>query len=145
MLPLFIRVLHSTVCFSLVLVTIFASIPLFLGLHIMSIRESSWMDKRWKSVSIVGMLVVKSGIVRKKQRYKCPESRCTMCEQDSRIRYTDKEREAAIILYLEGDGFRRIARILTQIYGKLFHNQTIIKWVKKAARFQITKITSQWI
>ena len=103
------------------------------------------MDKRWKSVSIVGMLGVKSGIVRKKQRYKCPESRCTMCEQDSRIRYTDKEREAAIILYLERNGFRRIARILTHIYGKLFHNQTIIKWVKKAARFQITKITSQWI
>ena len=66
------------------------------------------MDKRWKSVSIVGMLWVKSGIVRKKQRYKCPESRCTMCEQDSRIRYTDKEREAAIILYLEGVDFEEL-------------------------------------
>ena len=74
----------------------------------------------------------KSGIVRKKQRYKCPESRCTMCEQDSRIRYTYKGREATITLYLESNGFRRIARILTQIYGKLFHNQTIIKLVKKA-------------
>ena len=52
---------------------------------------------------------------------------------DVRKRSTDKEREAAITLYLEGDDFRRIARILIQIYGKLFHNQTIIKWVKKAA------------
>ena len=56
-----------------------------------------------------------------------------MCEQDSRIKFTDKEREAAITLYLEGNAFRRIARILTQIHGKLFHNQTILKWVKKAA------------
>ena len=56
-----------------------------------------------------------------------------MYEIDSRIKFTDKEREAAITLYLEGNGFRRIARILTQIYGKSFHNQTIIKWVKKAA------------
>ena len=51
---------------------------------------------------------------------------------DVRKRSTDKEREAAITLYLEGDDFRRIARILIQIYGKLFHNQTLMNWIKKA-------------
>ena len=61
------------------------------------------------------------------------------------MKYSDEERKHAVVLYLEGCGFRRIARIMSKIFGKLFHNQTIIKWVKKAARFQITKITSQWM
>ena len=51
-----------------------------------------------------------------------------MCETDSREKFTDKERQVAITLYLEGCGFRRIARSLSQIYKKLFHKQ-----VKKAA------------
>ena len=66
-----------------------------------------------------------------------------MCEKDSRIKFTDKEREVAITLYLEGNGFRRIARILTQIYGKLFYNQTIIKWVKNAISLLEHKIHDQ--
>ena len=88
MLPLFIRVLYSTVCFSLVLVTIFASIPLFLGLHIMSIRESSWMDKRWKSVSIVDMCACENPVLcGGKQRYKCPKCRRTRTVLE---KFTDK-------------------------------------------------------
>ena len=51
-----------------------------------------------------------------------------MCETDSREKFTDKERQAAITLYLGENGFRRIARSLSQIYKKLFHKQ-----VKKAA------------
>ena len=47
--------------------------------------------------------VWKSGIVGEKQGYKCPECRRTMCEQDSRVKFTDKGRYAAISLYLEGE------------------------------------------
>ena len=89
------------------------------------------MMKECKYCGHIG--VWKSGVVMGKQRYKCQNCRRTMCETDSREKFTDKERQAAITLYLEGCGFRRIAKILRQKYGKLFHNQTIIKWVKKAA------------
>ena len=60
----------------------------------------------------------KSGIVRKKQRYKCPECRRMLCKKDSQIKFTDKERETTIALYIGENGFRRIAKILTQIYRK---------------------------
>ena len=53
-----------------------------------------------------------------------------MCEKDSRIKFTDKEREVA--LYLEGCGFRRIARIMSKICGKTYRYQTIMNWIKKA-------------
>ncbi|MBQ9335164.1 MAG: hypothetical protein IJS10_01320 [Alphaproteobacteria bacterium] len=55
-----------------------------------------------------------------------------MCEKDSRIKFTDKEREAAINLYLEGCGFRRIARIMSKIFGKTYRYQTIVNWIKTA-------------
>ena len=57
--------------------------------------------------------------------------RCARQILEKNLRIKNDRRQ--LPLYLEGCGFRRIARILTQIYRKLFHNQTIIKWVKKAA------------
>jgi hypothetical protein len=41
------------------------------------------------------------------------------------------ERYVAMVLYLEGNGFRRIARILHQIFGVRIHDPPIIHWIKK--------------
>ena len=55
-------------------------------------------------------------------------------EKDRREKYSKKEREVAVILYLEGCGFRRIARILSEMFEKHFCYQTVILWIKKAAK-----------
>ena len=36
----------------------------------------------------------------------------------------------AFILYTEGNGFRRIARILSKIFNKKIYYQTVVKWLK---------------
>ena len=40
----------------------------------------------------------------------------------------------AVTLYLEGCGFRRIARILSEMFEKHFCYQTVILWIKKEAK-----------
>ena len=50
--------------------------------------------------------------------------------EDSRKKYTEKEQETAFILYTEGNGFRRIARILSKIFNKKIYYQTVVKWLK---------------
>jgi len=52
------------------------------------------------------------------------------CDGDSRQKYDEKIKEMAFILYTEGNGFRRIARILSKIYKKKFYYQTVFKWLK---------------
>ena len=87
--------------------------------------------------------VWKAGIVRKKQQYKCPECRCAMCVKDSRIKFTDKGREATITLYLEENGFRRIARIMSKIFNKNYRYQTIMNWIKNAGLKVLSEKTKQ--
>ncbi|MBQ3564829.1 MAG: hypothetical protein IJA14_01615 [Alphaproteobacteria bacterium] len=53
---------------------------------------------------------------------------------DRREKYTEKERQTAIDLYLEGCGFRRIARILSGIFNRHVCYQTVIQWIKKEAK-----------
>ena len=55
-------------------------------------------------------------------------------KKDRREKYLTKEREVAVTLYLEWCGFRRIARILSEIFEKRFCYQTVILWIKKAAK-----------
>ena len=43
----------------------------------------------------------------------------------------------AVTLYLEGCGFRRIARILSEMFEKHFCYQTVILWIKKEAKKEI--------
>jgi hypothetical protein len=40
----------------------------------------------------------------------------------------------ALKLYLEGYGFRRIARIMSEIFKKRFLYQTILKWIRKLGK-----------
>ena len=37
----------------------------------------------------------------------------------------------ALILYENGNGFRRIAEILSKVFGKKIYYQTVVKWLKK--------------
>lgn len=47
----------------------------------------------------------------------------------------------ALTLYLEGCGFRRIARILINMFEKHFCYQIVILWIRKEAkRIESTKI-----
>jgi transposase-like protein len=51
---------------------------------------------------------------------------------DDREKYPEQVRLTAIILYLEGCGFRRIARILREIFRIKVHYQLVIHWIKQA-------------
>ena len=82
------------------------------------------MDKELKCPKCGSEKRVKSGFNNKKQRYLCKECRCHYTV--SQRGYPEHIRRKAIQLYLEGNGFRRIERIL-----KVSH-VSVINWVKKA-------------
>ena len=82
------------------------------------------MDKELKCPKCGSDKRVKSGFNNKKQRYLCKECRCHYTV--SQRGYPEHIRRKAIQLYLEGNGFRRIERIL-----KVSH-VSVINWVKKA-------------
>ncbi|MBQ2175455.1 MAG: hypothetical protein II453_10480, partial [Alphaproteobacteria bacterium] len=42
------------------------------------------------------------------------------------------QRKYALVLYLERNGFKRIARIMSKIFNKNYRYQTIMNWIKKA-------------
>jgi hypothetical protein len=42
-----------------------------------------------------------------------------------------REKNTDVVLYLEGYGFRRIARILSEIFGKKIHNLLVLYWIRK--------------
>ena len=78
--------------------------------------------------------IVKNGIARGVQRYKCNECSREQIAGDKREKYEDKQRKAAVILYLEGNGIRRIARILNQIFTINVKWQTVAQWLQKAGK-----------
>ena len=73
----------------------------------------------------------KSGITRGKQRYFCKNCERNQVAGDNREKHSEMERYVAMVLYLEGNGFRRIARILQQIFRVKIHDPLIIHWIKK--------------
>ena len=82
------------------------------------------MDKKLKYPKCGSEKRVKSGFHIEKQRYLCKECRCHYTVEQRG--YPEHIRRNAIQLYLEGDGFRRIERIL-----KVSH-VSVINWIKKA-------------
>jgi transposase-like protein len=83
----------------------------------------------------------KSGFTRGKQRYFCKSCERNQVVGDNREKHSKIERYVAVVLYLEGNGFRRIARILHQIFGVRIHDPLIIQWIKKLG-FEIRSATS---
>lgn len=73
----------------------------------------------------------KAGVINGKQRYKCKNCNKNQSEVDGRVKYSDDEKKYAAILYMEGCGFRRIARIMSQLFRKEYRYQTIMNWIKK--------------
>ena len=82
------------------------------------------MDKKLKCPKCGSEKRIKSGFNNKKQRYLCKKCGCHYTV--SQRGYPEHIRRKAIQLYLEGNGFRRIERIL-----KVSH-VSVINWVKKA-------------
>jgi len=68
---------------------------------------------------------VKNGFMRGKQRYKCKNCGCNYT--GGRNGYPEDIKQKAIKYYLEGNGFRRIERLLH------VSHVSVINWVKKAA------------
>ena len=78
--------------------------------------------------------IVKTGHRDGQQKWRCKDCGKFQGEKDRREKYSEKERKMAITLYLEGCGFRRIARILSKMFEKHFCYQTVILWIKKEAK-----------
>ena len=75
--------------------------------------------------------IIKTGHRDGQQKWRCKDCGKFQGEVDRREKYTEKERQTAIDLYLEGCGFRRIARILSGIFNRHVCYQTVIEWKKK--------------
>jgi hypothetical protein len=60
-------------------------------------------------------------------------------ETDNRVKYSEKEKRVAVTLYLEGCGFRRTARILEDMFERVFRWQTVAKWIKQEAQKLLNK------
>jgi transposase len=65
------------------------------------------------------------------QRYLCRDCKREQIEGDKRQKYDAKIKEMAFILYTEGNGFRRIARILSKVFHQKIYYQTVVKWLKQ--------------
>jgi insertion element IS1 protein InsB len=76
--------------------------------------------------------LVKKGFTKlKKQKFFCKNCERNQLKTDDRQKYDDKIIQTAMILFSEGNNYRRTARILSKIFQKKIYYQTIIKWVKK--------------
>lgn len=79
--------------------------------------------------------VCKSGFVSgNKQRYLCKACGMNFTEGDKREKYSHRVIQAAIDLYIEGNGFRRTSRLLKKIFNVDACFQLVIHWVKAAAQ-----------
>lgn len=78
--------------------------------------------------------IIKTGHRDGQQKWRCKDCGKFQGEVDRREKYTEKERQTAIDLYLDGCGFRRIARILSGIFNRHVCYQTVIQWIKKEAK-----------
>lgn len=57
------------------------------------------------------------------QRFQCQECRRQYTPAPRPLGYDDKTKEAALKLYLEGNGFRRIGRLLS------VNHQSVVNWI----------------
>ena len=69
---------------------------------------------------------IKNGIVNNKQRYLCKHCNHNFTRMTC-WKYSDEVRHKAIKLYLEGNGFRRIERLIH------VSHMSVINWVKQLA------------
>jgi transposase-like protein len=67
---------------------------------------------------------VKAGFTRtKSQRYQCQLCRRSYTPEQKPLGYDDQTKQMALKLYLEGNGFRRIGRLLS------VNHQSVVNWI----------------
>lgn len=83
---------------------------------------------------------VKNGFMNQKQRYRCKECNCNFTEGDRRKEkgQPNQVKRFALVLYLEGTGFRAIERILNEIGIKVSY-VSVIKWIRQFGK-EVKKI-----
>ena len=70
------------------------------------------------------------------QRYYCKDCKREQIKGDRRCNHCNEAKRLAIVLYLEGNGFRRIARILNQIFKhSKISFQIVHHWINTAGSF----------
>lgn len=72
--------------------------------------------------------IIKSGLIRGKQRYMCKECGRQFTIGKLKSGYDETVRKQAMKLYMEGMGFRGIERVM-----QISHN-TVANWVKEAGK-----------
>ena len=75
--------------------------------------------------------IIRNGKPNKIQRFKYTKYLKSFIDEDKRVQYDDRPKQIAIILGTEGNGFRSISRILSEILGKKIYYQTVQKWLQK--------------
>jgi transposase-like protein len=80
---------------------------------------------------------VKAGFTRtSSQRYQCQLCRRSYTPEPKPLGYDDKTKVMALKLYLEGNGFRRIGRLLS------VHHQSVVNWINSFhAQMRAKKLT----
>ena len=80
--------------------------------------------------------VHKSGFMNKKQRYKCKRCGCHFTEGDGRGENGKSNflKRVALIMYLEGNGFRAIERMIKDIFQENVSNVAVLKWIRKLGK-----------
>ena len=66
------------------------------------------------------------------QRYLCKACGREQIDGDKRVKFAGNIKKSAVIMYLEGNGLRAIARILSSIFEVKIYFQTVAKWLKQA-------------
>ena len=79
-----------------------------------------------------------------KQIYKCRFCNKYFQEGDKREKYSENIKEMAFVLYTEGNGFRRIGRILSKIFNQKIYYQTVYKCLKsRQSELKVIKKTEE--
>jgi len=74
--------------------------------------------------------------MKNKQRFKCKDCGYNFTEGDGR-EHTGKPsflKRAALIMYLEGNGFRAIERMMGDIFGESVSNVAVMKWIRSLGK-----------
>ena len=79
----------------------------------------------------------KNGKVRGMQRYICKKCQKNQVYGDNRVKYSDKMRNLAVVMYLNNAGFRAIGRVLNVPF------QLVSYWIRKAGKIVEEKLSKQ--
>lgn len=78
-----------------------------------------------------GKNIIKKGIIRGKQRYKCKDCQKCQVEKDGREKYDKKHIFLALSMRFYGSGLRQIANTLSMFLQKSVSYQIVNQWIDK--------------